>query len=54
MTPKRDPDGKVRLTLPDGTVGTALFGDPSHEYRYRPSGTWDAALPRVRDDESKH
>ena len=35
MTPKHDPGGKVRLTLPDGTIGTALFGGPSHEYRYR-------------------
>lgn len=36
-----DPGGKVRLALPEGTVGTAVFGGRRQEYRYRLLRTWD-------------
>ena len=47
MTRKHDPGGKVRLALPDGTVGAAIFGGKRQEYRYRLSRTWDAEKPHV-------
>jgi hypothetical protein len=47
MTRKHDPGGKVRLALPDGTVGAAVFGGKRQEYRYRLSRTWDAEKPHV-------
>ena len=44
---KHDPGGKVRLALPDGTVGSAAFGGKRQEYRYRLSRTWDAKKPHL-------
>jgi hypothetical protein len=43
---QHDPGGKVRILLPDGVIGTAIFGGTSNEYRYRLSRTWKSG-PRV-------
>lgn len=40
-----DPGGKVRLVLPEGTIGSAIFGGARHEYRYQLARTWNPALP---------
>lgn len=47
VKPRHDPGGKVRLKLPDGTVGTAVFGGETQEYRYRLARTWDATRPHA-------
>lgn len=47
VKPKHDPGGKVRIKLPDGTTGTAVFGGKNQEYRYRLMRTWDAAKPHA-------
>jgi len=40
-----DPGGKMTFRLKDGVVGTAQFGGPKEEYRYRLTRTWDAKKP---------
>jgi len=41
-----DPGGKVRIRLPEGIVGEAVFGGVASEYRYRLSRVWGAG-PRI-------
>jgi hypothetical protein len=41
-----DPGGRVRIALPPDVSGSAIFGGPLSEYRYRLSRTWSDA-PRV-------
>jgi len=43
---QHDPGGKVRILLPKGVIGSAIFGGVSNEYRYRLSRTWSRG-PRV-------
>lgn len=42
----RDPGGKVRIALPGHVKGSAVFGGPANEYRYRLLRTWGDG-PRV-------
>ena len=44
--PPHDPGGRVRIALPPDVSGSAIFGGPLSEYRYRLSRTWSDA-PRV-------
>lgn len=43
---RHDPGGKIRILLPDGIIGSAIFGGRSNEYRYCLSRTWNNG-PRV-------
>lgn len=42
-----DPGGKIRLALPEGTTGSAVFGGSRHQYRYRLIRTWKVDAPHV-------
>jgi hypothetical protein len=45
-TATHDPGGKVSIRLPDHVQGSAVFGAPANEYRYRLARAWGDG-PRV-------